>query len=508
MASKLIVNNLESLATGRDITVDSLVTDQQLAVTDQQISALETTTLERVIRVNSIAELEAYSVPAGYVFSLNAGGRSGDFDVVSGDFSTELSEDTANGVYVALSDNLTATTKVARRRGAFSGYVLSEWFGLTDTFSTHSPALKAANAFLYSIGGGELRISGYIQLNETFEIYPFVKLIGTDPFVSSRIEKSFSGGTMIRTTKPTGWNRKQVIGAGISGVTLTGDVSSVCIDLNMARYCVVEFCEIALGIGIAFNKKAREDGEIADGESYFNKVTRCNFASNVIGAYFIGATNRNTFELNSYSNCTVALDFSASGNVSETNVFINENMEGCHSAFEWNVSSVFSQTFIGLTVENPASNGYVCRVRDPGRQNFFGIALIPAGNTAAVDLISLTDRPSIIIGTRGSSAAFSYGVKMTEQLSLYDNLRTTKYVRQAYSGTLLAGEASGTISIPFPGAGSGDIVFANGQSDLSGMVLSAYAATDLVRVRVQNVSNYTLNPSFTIVVMVVKTFNS
>ena len=70
----------------------------------------------RVIRVTSIAAMETYSAPVGYVFSLNAGGRSGTFDVIAGDFSAELAADTLNGVYIGLLDNPTATTKVAKRR--------------------------------------------------------------------------------------------------------------------------------------------------------------------------------------------------------------------------------------------------------------------------------------------------------------------------------------------------------------------------------------------------------
>jgi len=92
--------------------------------------SVEVAVLDRVIRVTSISAMEAYSAPVGYVFSLNAGGRSGTFDVVSGDFSTELAADTLNGVYVGLADNPTATSKVARRR--HGGEISSLHFGFDN----------------------------------------------------------------------------------------------------------------------------------------------------------------------------------------------------------------------------------------------------------------------------------------------------------------------------------------------------------------------------------------
>ena len=105
--------------------------------------ATNTEVQDRVIRVTSIAAMEAYSVPAGYVFSLNAGGRSGTFDVVAGDFSTELAADTLNGIYVGLADNPTATSKVAKRR---IGTVVSlDWFGAVgDAITDDTAALQAA----------------------------------------------------------------------------------------------------------------------------------------------------------------------------------------------------------------------------------------------------------------------------------------------------------------------------------------------------------------------------
>jgi hypothetical protein len=90
---------------------------------------------ERVIRATSVAAIEAYSASVGYVFSLNAGGRSGVFDVVAGDFVDELAADTLNGIYVGLSDDPTATNKVAKRR--YNDPVSILWFGeaLTSTIN-------------------------------------------------------------------------------------------------------------------------------------------------------------------------------------------------------------------------------------------------------------------------------------------------------------------------------------------------------------------------------------
>jgi len=110
--------------------------------------SLQDAVSKRVIRVTSIAAMEEYSAPVGYVFSLNAGGRSGDFDVISGDFSTELAADTLNGVYVGLSDNPTATSKVAKRRGLNGANIT--WFGaVSDGGSANTdnmPAIQAALA--------------------------------------------------------------------------------------------------------------------------------------------------------------------------------------------------------------------------------------------------------------------------------------------------------------------------------------------------------------------------
>jgi hypothetical protein len=109
--------------------------------------------------------MEAYSAPVGYVFSLNAGGRSGVFDVVAGDFSAELAADTLSGVYVGLADDPTATTKVLKRR--FYLNVNAAWFGadktgVSDSSAAINAALKLANGLDVVVDDGVFRLESTV----------------------------------------------------------------------------------------------------------------------------------------------------------------------------------------------------------------------------------------------------------------------------------------------------------------------------------------------------------
>jgi len=133
----------------------------------------------RVIRVTSIAEMEAYSAPVGYVFSLNDGGRSGTFDVVAGDFSTELAADTLNGIYVGLADDTAANTKAAVRRNI--SRVNVSWFGAVgDNTADDTDAIEAAlefkNVFLPE---GDFRVT------TTINIVSGVSIIGEGQLLSN-----------------------------------------------------------------------------------------------------------------------------------------------------------------------------------------------------------------------------------------------------------------------------------------------------------------------------------
>ena len=141
--------------------------------------SVEAAVLDRVIRVTSIAAMQAYSAPVGYVFSLNAGGRSGDFDVVAGDFSSELAADTLSGIYVALADDTAANTKAAVRRNI--SRVNVSWFGAVgDNTADDTDAIEAAlefkNVFLPE---GDFRVT------TTINIVSGVSIIGEGQLLSN-----------------------------------------------------------------------------------------------------------------------------------------------------------------------------------------------------------------------------------------------------------------------------------------------------------------------------------
>ena len=149
--------------------------------------------VNRVIRVTSIAAMEAYSAPIGYVFSLNAGGRSGTFDVVAGDFSTEVTNDSFQAVYVALSDDATGATKVAKRR--YDLYVNIEWFGATgDGSFNNTTRIQSAidNHRQLHIPKGDFHCSGSLNISSPVELY------GVPNF--SKITHSSTTGNLLNVT--------------------------------------------------------------------------------------------------------------------------------------------------------------------------------------------------------------------------------------------------------------------------------------------------------------------
>ena len=333
-----------------------------------------------------------------------------------------------------------------------------------DGVADDTAEIQAAIDACYARGGGVVLLAKQHKISSQIQIKPHVKVLGGGSSIC-RIETSQPSGVVFQFIRPSGYVPSLAIGAALVGVTIAGNSGVVGADLSECRACKLEDVEIGnCGIGLAFNYKSTADALPWGGQSYFNTVTQCAFASCTVAVKMYGAANRNTFSTNTYTNCLVAFDFATPGNVSETNLFINENVEGCHHFAAWPASAanIYSQTWVGLTVENPKTNGYVCTVKDPGRQNFLGLSIIPAATPTAVDFYSIfseSGKPvrSMLLGSKGSSGGFSYGHRFNEDVFALKKLR----IRQSGSLVINQSISSGnykTFAIPVPGAQVGDSV--------------------------------------------------
>jgi hypothetical protein len=140
--------------------------------------------------------MEAYSAPVGYVFSLNAGGRSGVFDVVAGDFSATLAADTLNSIYVGQADDPTAATKVAKRR--YDGGISALWSGAggAETEANNRTFLQSTIALLDFLGGGTCVMpyeANYGLENDDATTFPDFTGVTSDLLVIDRSEASAKG---------------------------------------------------------------------------------------------------------------------------------------------------------------------------------------------------------------------------------------------------------------------------------------------------------------------------
>ena len=368
-------------------------------------------------------------------------------------------------------------------------------FGVTSwSFGDISAVLSTISRILYEHnGGGIIRLGALsYQLSDEVSIYPEVEIIGvgTD---KTRIEFSATNKAAFKVFKPVDYVPELVFRPNLKQLTINcvNGKTSGCSGFDVTNAKGSEIQDVVFANftnGLIFNGKGA--GTPFLGQVYHCRVQQCHFASCANGVAFAGATNRNTFETNTYTSCDVAFNFSAPNNVSETNVFINENVEGCHAWAEWPLGQIFAQTWIGLTIENPITNGYVCTVKDPGRQLFVNLGLIPSAKAEAVDFYRIRTDWSSLLGSLPSSEGLSYGFRVAEEVHLYRGLRNGAWYGSAVYSTagLLAG-ASATINIAVTGATVGDLVKASADKDLLGCVLSGWvSATNTVTVRIQNAS--------------------
>ena len=346
--------------------------------------------------------------------------------------------------------------------------------------------IQAAINYVYSIGGGDIKIQGSLKTTSVLQLKPYVRLVGSSQSINS-ITNTTAGSTLIAFVRPSGYVPSLVLGSGISGITLNGGSlsSNTGIDASNIQAADIHNVEFAnCTYGLYFNQASGSSGQ-----SYFNNIHNNTFASCGKSVVFGGAANRNTFTNNTHTNCAVVYDFGFATNVSETNLFINENVEGCHSTFEW-PATVYGQTWIGLTVENPVVNGYVCTVKDPGRQLFLNLGLIPSANPAAVSFYAINSTNSMLLGSLNSSGAYSYGFRVVEELDLYAGVRNKAYygITSYTGGPILAGN-SGTTSVAVTGAAVGDLVKISCNQDLLGCVVTGYVqSAGVVQLRIQNSS--------------------
>jgi len=210
------------------------------------ITSLDSETISNAVTIaQSITEIQASSLGVGNVFSLNDGGRSGIFDVLSGDFSSELAADTQNGLYIGLSDDPNATTKVAKRR--YSGPVNIEWFGAVgDNSTNNATAIQAAldNASYIFVPQGKFK-----YFSNVTKTGGSLTLVGTGQEMSEFVPVgsstfSFIGGTpqeydsLIATFSQVSWRQSGNNSGNVVNISFTGGSGSTAVSTN------IDNCEI------------------------------------------------------------------------------------------------------------------------------------------------------------------------------------------------------------------------------------------------------------------------
>lgn len=445
--------------------------------------------------VDSIAQLRTLpktGVKKAHVYSYFPGGNFGGGDYHLDEADT-TSADNGGSIIVNPIDG-------GRWKLQFSDVLEAGQFG-HDGLDTGDGNIAVQNAIIamYNAGGGTVTFRGTINQPSTTNellLYPNVKLRGAG-LDKSRIERRGTSKTSIRTFRPTsGYTPVLCNAPGISGFTMNGQTSgsgNIGLDASNVRHAEIYEVNFAnMQHGIYFNKNAGDtEPSFPFGQAYENHISSCQFASCANATSWRGASNSNTFTGNTYNSCVTAYAMSFANNYSETNDFYNDRVEGCEKVFDWAgaPSQIYGQNFYGLTVENPSSNPFTCLVQDPGRQNFYGLRLIPGDETGVSFYQLFPGTYSDIYGTRGSSDRYSRGTRISEEIWSIGGVRHLKnYNTVGYSATIAAG-SFGTATISITGAAIGDFVTMFTDKDLGGCVLVGWVSSpNTVTVRIQNAS--------------------
>lgn len=199
MGSRVIPGDVFGTASNADV----------LAGTAGKVPDAEQVRDRYAITVSSVAEAAALTgMSAGQSVNLVAGGRSGIFDVVAGDFTAKVTADTLNGIYIAMADDPTGATKCLVRR--LNWFVTPEMFGAIGNGVTDDTiALNTALGFgRLVLGMKTYLVSGLLVTADKTEIIGFG--------YRSALKLANGSNTDLITTSVAGRN----FGTTIRGVTL------------------------------------------------------------------------------------------------------------------------------------------------------------------------------------------------------------------------------------------------------------------------------------------------
>jgi len=443
---------------------------------------------EVVIRVTSIAAMEAYSAPVGYVFSLNAGGRSGTFDVIAGDFSAELAADTLNGIYIGLADDTTATTKVAKRRASETLSVL--WFGAVgDGIADDTAALQLAFDLLAGREYGELDLQGntYLISNRILVLAMWQKLIHNGAIKASEsfptaqylLELDPSPLSVDHIAQPDSVGHKHE-DIKLDSLTLDASYRGGCISLVMYLRFTISKCYIrrytTYGLTTAdeFNQDAHELTVV---DSFF-RTNNVNIGG--VGTALYITKNDGTFNnivivggitgihitasynffdgIHLYSNSLYGLFSEGSSFCSYTNMYF----DGVFNRFElpWNVVLTNSRFLFSESQGNDSRAAIEFVAPSSGSHYYSGCKivsnsfhLIRGGESATTEAFKITGNWSGNFSSYSGnvfSGNSSVGIVNTLVRNSYDNIHTSNlYLGSLIPGTYSSSTVALTTSLSF-----------------------------------------------------------